>query len=67
MNAFVRRLFVTSEQSGCFCYLLGHMLMRLLPWPEVYLRHAPEGQFVFVTFAAAFLIKVMPFIYFLNI
>lgn len=25
---------------------------------EIYLRHAPEGQFVFVTFAAAFLVKV---------
>lgn len=40
VNAFVRRLFVTSEQ-------------------KVYLRHAPEGQFVFVTFAAAFLIKLL--------
>lgn len=40
VNAFVRRLFVTSEQ-------------------KVYLRHAPEGQFVFVTFAGAFLIKLL--------
>ncbi|KAI6125630.1 hypothetical protein EDD16DRAFT_1557742 [Pisolithus croceorrhizus] len=40
VNAFVRRLFVTSEQKA-------------------YLRHAPEGQFVFVTFAGAFLIKLL--------
>lgn len=32
--------------------------MQILAWPEVYLRHAPEGQFVFVTFAGAFLVKV---------
>ncbi|KAF9236712.1 hypothetical protein BU15DRAFT_63760 [Melanogaster broomeanus] len=40
VNAFVRRLFPTTER-------------------KVLLRHAPDAQFVFVTFAGAFLVKLL--------
>ncbi|KAG9314918.1 hypothetical protein JVU11DRAFT_4026 [Chiua virens] len=40
VNAFVRRLFPTSER-------------------KTLLRHAPDAQFVFVTFAGAFLVKLL--------
>ncbi|KAH0832961.1 hypothetical protein J3R83DRAFT_11937 [Lanmaoa asiatica] len=40
VNAFVRRLFPTSER-------------------KILLRHAPDAQFVFVTFAGAFLVKLL--------
>ncbi|KAL4064986.1 hypothetical protein V8B97DRAFT_2105687 [Scleroderma yunnanense] len=43
------------------CDVVNAFVRRLFVTPEqkAYLRHAPEGQFVFVTFAGAFLVKLL--------
>ncbi|KAI5992997.1 hypothetical protein EDD15DRAFT_2268871 [Pisolithus albus] len=54
-NSFLRRCLEAASD------VVNAFVRRLFVTPEqkVYLRHAPEGQFVFVTFAGAFLIKLL--------
>ena len=60
METYVNDIGRPAQRKCSFCAPIN--LTKLILLVDIYLRHGPEAQSVFVTFACSFLVKVIAFI-----